>query len=308
MNRKRFATLLVWLAIAAAVVWMASGFNLGGAAPDELDYNTEFLELVRRTETGASGEKIKAVLIEYRDVYGLYEGSFAGAEDLPSAADFHVVIPSESTFRADMAAIVYAAHPERFSSVDEVSSLDYAFAYESRLVEESIWTLILPYLLMFAGIGVLYYFMLRQQGGGKQVMNFGRSRARLHTADEGKVTFKDVAGADEEKEELREIVEFLRDPGPLPVHRRAHPQGRAARRPAGHGAKRCWPRPWRGRRRCRSSPSPVPILWRCSWAWGASRVRDLFPHGQAQHAGHRVHRRDRRAVGRHRGAGLGGGA
>ena len=62
MNRKRFATLLVWLAIAAAVVWMASGFNLGGAAPDELDYNTEFLELVRRTETGASGEKIKAVL------------------------------------------------------------------------------------------------------------------------------------------------------------------------------------------------------------------------------------------------------
>ena len=64
MNRKRFATLLVWLAIAAAVVWMASGFNLGGAAPDELDYNTEFLELVRRTETGASGEKIKAVLID----------------------------------------------------------------------------------------------------------------------------------------------------------------------------------------------------------------------------------------------------
>ena len=128
MNRKRFATLLVWLAIAAAVVWMASASTLAARRRTSWTIIREFLELVRRTETGASGEKIKAVLIEYRDVYGLYEGSFAGAEDLPSAADFHVVIPSESTFRADMAAIVYAAHPERFSSVDEVSSLDYAFA------------------------------------------------------------------------------------------------------------------------------------------------------------------------------------
>ena len=305
MNRKRFATLLVWLAIAAAVVWMASGFNLGGAAPDELDYNTEFLELVRRTETGASGEKIKAVLIEYRDVYGLYEGSFAGAEDLPSAADFHVVIPSESTFRADMAAIVYAAHPDRFSSVDEVSSLDYAFAYESRLVEESIWTLILPYLLMFAGIGVLYYFMLRQQGGGKQVMNFGRSRARLHTADEGKVTFKDVAGADEEKEELREIVEFLRDPGRFQSIGARIPKGVLLVGPPGTG-KTLLAKAVAGEAKVPFFSISGSDFVEMFVGVGASRVRDLFLTAKRSTPAI-VFIDEIDAVGRHRGAGLGGG-
>ena len=54
--------------------------------------------------------------------------------------------------------------------------------------------------------------MLRQQGGGKQMMNFGRSRARVANGDEIKVTFEDVAGADEEKAELKEVVDFMRDP------------------------------------------------------------------------------------------------
>ena len=88
--------------VALAVVWMASGFDLSGKQAEELDYNTEFLALVQRTEMGdTSGNTIKAIQIQYRDVYGLYTGSTASAEDLPKNADFHVVIPSETTFRAE---------------------------------------------------------------------------------------------------------------------------------------------------------------------------------------------------------------
>ena len=88
MNSKKLVTAAVWLVIALAVVLMAGGFDLNGTRPEELDYNTEFLQLAARTEAGDTSDKtIAAIQIEYRDVYGLYVGSTADAKDLPKNAD-----------------------------------------------------------------------------------------------------------------------------------------------------------------------------------------------------------------------------
>ena len=74
---------------------------------------------------------------------------------------------------------------------------------------------ILPVLLMIGALFILMLFMSRSAGGGanSQMMNFGKSRARMYSGDGNKITFADVAGLDEEKEDLAEIVDFLKDPG-----------------------------------------------------------------------------------------------
>ena len=306
LNNKKFVTVGIWLLLALAIIWMASGFEVGGKKAEELDYNTEFLALVKNTESGETGEKtIAAIQIDYRDVYGLYTGSAAKAENLPKNADFHVVIPSETTFRADMAAIVYAAHPERFQSVDEVSSSDYSFAYESKITKESIWSIILPYLLLFACVGVMYYFMLRQQGGGKQMMNFGRSRARLQVGDANKVTFADVAGADEEKEELREIVEFMREPERFNAIGARIPKGVLLVGPPGTG-KTLLAKAVAGEAKVPFFSISGSDFVEMFVGVGASRVRDLFQTAKRSTPAV-VFIDEIDAVGRHRGAGMGGG-
>ena len=98
----------------------------------------------------------------------------------------------------------------------------------------------LPFLLL---IGVWIYFMNRMQGGGRGgAMGFGKSKAKLLTEKHGRVTFDDVAGIDEAKEELEEIVEFLRNPQKFSPPRRQDPQGRAAGRPSGHRQDAARPR------------------------------------------------------------------
>ncbi|MDO4572871.1 MAG: ATP-dependent zinc metalloprotease FtsH [Clostridia bacterium] len=286
---------------------MVSGLNPGGREPDTLEYN-DFLRLVERTERGeteAEGGTIKAIQVNYREVYGLYAGSAYEMDDLPKRAEFYAVIPSEATFRADMAAIVYAAHSDEYDSVDEVSSADYAFAYESAITQESIWTIILPYLLIFGAFGVFYYFLMRQQGGGKQMMNFGKSRARLQLGDKNQVTFADVAGADEEKEELKEVVEFMRDPSRFNELGARIPKGVLLVGPPGTG-KTLLAKAVAGEAKVPFFSISGSDFVEMFVGVGASRVRDLFITAKRSTPAV-VFIDEIDAVGRHRGAGMGGG-
>ena len=313
MNSKWIKTLIVWVVLFAAIVWMVRGMDiLTRGEPDELDYNADFLTLVERTEAGNAGPEektIKAIQVVYRDVYGLYQGSELELKDLEKnaarKADFHVVIPSEATFRADMAAIVYGQNPDKYGSVDEVSSLDYSFAYESAVVQESIWSVILPYLIIIVALGVFYYFIMRQQGGGKQMMNFGKSRARVQLDGKNRVTFQDVAGADEEKEELKEVVDFMRDPSRFNAIGARIPTGVLLVGPPGTGKTLL--------AKAVAGEANVPFFSISGSDFvemfvgvGASRVRDLFQTAKrATPAVVFIDEID--AVGRHRGAGMGGG-
>ncbi len=303
---KKVMTAVIWVALFAAIVYMVSGLNPTQDKMDELDYNTDFLQLVRNTETADTAQQtIKAIQVNQREVYGLYAGSDYEAEDLPKRAEFYVVIPSESTFRADMAAIVYSANPEQFSSVEEVSSADYGFAYESKIEVESFWAIILPYLLIFGAFGVFYFFMMRAQGGGKQMQNFGKSRARLTVGDKMNVTFADVAGADEEKDELKEIVDFMRNPQRFNAIGARIPKGVLLVGPPGTG-KTLLAKAVAGEAKVPFFSISGSDFVEMFVGVGASRVRDLFTTAKrATPAVVFIDEID--AVGRHRGAGLGGG-
>ncbi|MEG1756393.1 MAG: ATP-dependent zinc metalloprotease FtsH [Clostridia bacterium] len=307
MNKK-VMTAIIWVLLFGAIIMMVSGMNPGGKKPDTLDYNTAFLQMVQRTEMGegaGDAKTIKAIQVNYREIYGLYAGSKFEMKDLPKKAEFYAVIPSEATFRSDMAAIVYAANPDKFATVDEVSSADYSFAYESKLQEESIWSIILPYILIFGAFGVFYYFLMRQQGGGKQMMNFGKSRAKMQIGDKMHVTFADVAGADEEKEELKEIVDFMRDPSRFNAIGARIPKGVLLVGPPGTG-KTLLAKAVAGEAKVPFFSISGSDFVEMFVGVGASRVRDLFITAKrSTPAILFIDEID--AVGRHRGAGMGGG-
>ncbi|MEN6634791.1 MAG: ATP-dependent zinc metalloprotease FtsH [Clostridiaceae bacterium] len=294
------------MALFAAIIYMISGMSPLQAKPDELDYNSKFLQLVRNTESGDATQKtIKAILVSDRKVYGLYNDSKSEMKDLPKKAEFLSVIPSESTFRADMAAIVFAATPDKFTNVDEVSSADYGFAYESVVTEESIWTLLLPSILIIGTIVAFYFIMMRSQGGGKQMQNFGKSRARMTIGDKMNVTFADVAGADEEKEELKEIVDFMRAPQRFNAIGARIPKGVLLVGPPGTG-KTLLAKAVAGEAKVPFFSISGSDFVEMFVGVGASRVRDLFQTAKrATPAVVFIDEID--AVGRHRGAGMGGG-
>jgi len=303
---KKVITALIWIGLFAAIFYMISGFNPGQAEPDELDYNSKFLQLVRNTESADTTQKtIKAILINDRKVYGLYAGSELEMKDLPKKAEFLTVLPSEETFRADMAAIVFSANPDKYGTVDEISSADYSFAYESVVTEESIWTLLLPTLLFIGAIVVFYFFMMRAQSGGKQMQNFGKSRARMTIGDKMNVTFADVAGADEEKEELKEIVDFMRAPQRFNAIGARIPKGVLLVGPPGTG-KTLLAKAVAGEAKVPFFSISGSDFVEMFVGVGASRVRDLFQTAKrATPAVIFIDEID--AVGRHRGAGMGGG-
>ncbi|SDE54248.1 cell division protease FtsH [Paenibacillus sp. UNCCL117] len=166
----------------------------------------------------------------------------------------------------------------------------------------SFFTSIIPFVIIF----ILFFFLMNQaQGGGGKVMNFGKSRARLYNEEKKRVTFEDVAGADEEKQELVEVVEFLKDPRKFAAVGARIPKGVLLVGPPGTGKTLL--------ARAVAGEAGVPFFSISGSDFvemfvgvGASRVRDLFENAK-KNAPCIIFIDEIDAVGRQRGAGLGGG-
>jgi cell division protease FtsH len=155
-------------------------------------------------------------------------------------------------------------------------------------------------------IGVWLYFMRQmQQGGGKGAMSFGRSRAKLLNEDQTKATFADVAGCDEAKEEVAELVEFLRDPGKFQKLGGKIPRGVLLVGPPGTG-KTLLAKAIAGEARVPFFSISGSDFVEMFVGVGASRVRDMFEQAK-KHAPCIIFIDEIDAVGRHRGSGMGGG-
>jgi cell division protease FtsH len=172
-------------------------------------------------------------------------------------------------------------------------------------VSSGSWTWLVN-LAPLALLAALWYFMIRQmQTGGNKALSFGKSRARLLSMQQKKVTFKDVAGVDEAKEELREIIEFLREAQKFQKLGGRIPKGVLLVGPPGTGKTLL--------ARAVAGEANVPFFSISGSDFvemfvgvGASRVRDLFEQGK-KNAPCIIFIDEIDAVGRHRGAGLGGG-
>lgn len=169
------------------------------------------------------------------------------------------------------------------------------------------WTSIIPYVILIGIFALFWFFMFSRQGdgGGRGAMQFGKARAKLAGDDKRRVTFQDVAGADEEKAELQEIVEFLKNPQKFTAIGARIPKGVLLVGPPGTGKTLI--------ARAVAGEAGVPFLSISGSDFvelyvgvGASRVRDLFEQAK-KNSPSIVFIDEIDAVGRHRGAGLGGG-
>ena len=187
--------------------------------------------------------------------------------------------------------------------------LKYGVKVDSKQEEEQSFLsqIFISWFPMLLLIGVWIFFMRQMQGGGRGgAFSFGKSKARMLDEANNTITFADVAGCEEAKEEVAELVEFLRDPQQVPEAGRPHPARRAAGRPARAPARRCSPRRSPARPRCRSSPSRGSDFVEMFVGVGAARVRDMFEQAK-KNAPCIIFIDEIDAVGRQRGAGLGGG-
>ena len=201
------------------------------------------------------------------------------------------------------------------SSVDTFTEM-VTEAYNNKLIKDfrverppsaPWWVAILPTIGLIVVFVIFWVFFLQQSqgGGGNRVMSFGKSRAKVNTDDKKKVTFEDVAGADEEKEELKEIVEFLKSPKKFIELGARIPKGVLLVGPPGTGKTLL--------AKAVSGEAGVPFFSISGSDFvemfvgvGASRVRDLFEQAKKS-APCIVFIDEIDAVGRHRGAGMGGG-
>jgi len=167
------------------------------------------------------------------------------------------------------------------------------------------YAMLLQWIPMLLFIGVWIFFMRQMQGGGAKALSFGKARARLVSEKQNKVTFQDVAGVDEAKEELKEIIDFLKDPQKFQKLGGKIPKGVLLVGPPGTGKTLL--------AKAIAGEANVPFFSISGSDFvemfvgvGASRVRDLFEQGK-KHAPCIIFMDEIDAVGRHRGAGLGGG-
>ena len=311
LNKNKFLRILtgplmyvLLLAVVLAVVQMIGARKQ--VQPEELSY-TQLLTIIEK-DIGAEGSEdlITDVITTGNTLIARKAGStipdaqFRAAEQY----DYYTYLASVEQFMNDVNAL-YA----KKLGVDaaSISATDYDFNYGVVMPQGTPWWMEwLPLLVMMLLFGALWYFLIRSQtGGNKGVMQFGKSRARMSDPEKNRVTFDDVAGLDEEKAELAEIVEFLRNPQRFTEVGARIPKGVLLVGPPGNGKTLL--------ARAVSGEAKVPFFTISGSDFvemfvgvGASRVRDLFDQAK-KHAPAIIFIDEIDAVGRQRGAGLGGG-
>ena len=265
-----YKNLSLWLVIGLVVVFLFNLFNKPQTNIQEISY-TDFLNYVEKGQ-------IAKVVIQNEKV----EGFFINQQK------FRTAIP--------------------FQDKDLIPELKKkGVVIQVKPVEETPWylTLLISWFPMLLLIGVWIFFMRQMQTGGGRAMSFGRSKAKMLSSENIKVTFKDVAGVEEAKEELAEVIDFLKDPKKFTKLGGRIPKGVLLVGPPGTGKTLL--------AKAIAGEAGVPFFSISGSDFvemfvgvGASRVRDLFLQAK-KHAPCIIFIDEIDAVGRHRGAGLGGG-
>ena len=264
--------IIIWLIFGAALIGLFNMFqnSSSGRPADQVAYS-DFIAQVK-------AKQIEEVLIDGRNLRGQAASGRVVTSVMPESTDV-VKILDENDVRI-------VATPEGDGM-------------------PSFFSILLSWFPMLLFIGIWIFFMRQMQGGSRGAMGFGKSRAKLLTEHHGRVTFEDVAGIDEAKTELEEVVEFLKDPGKFQRLGGKIPKGVLLVGPPGTGKTLL--------ARAIAGEANVPFFTISGSDFvemfvgvGASRVRDMFEQGK-KNAPCIIFIDEIDAVGRHRGAGLGGG-
>ena len=271
----------IWLIVIIAFVVAISLFNGNSQKPEKFTLT----ELLTKLEAG-DVEKIE-----------ISEGDYSASGKLKDGTEFISNVGSIEKF-IDIV-------NEYNSDKPEESKVQHSYVPPETL---PVWVSMLPNILMFVMLGAVWFIFIQQSqssSSGKGVMNFGKSRARLASNDKRKVTFNDVAGADEEKTELAEVVDFLKQPRKYIELGARIPKGILLVGPPGTGKTLL--------AKAVAGEAGVPFFSISGSDFvemfvgvGASRVRDLFETAK-KNSPCIIFIDEIDAVGRQRGAGLGGG-
>ena len=293
MMKNNGKTILFYVVL-IIVILFASYFLLGTKEEKPPEYS-EIVTMFENGEVEAYNVTAGNVLdIKTRDKTNSSGVTVKGKE-------FSVKLRSLELFERDIKPIVYALNHD-----DDPDNDITSYNYEPPK-ETSLWLSFLPYILMIVFFVVLWFFAMNSAMGGKggKINSFGKSRARVNLGGKNKVMFTDVAGADEEKEELKEVVDFLKNPKKFTELGAKIPRGVLLVGPPGTGKTLL--------AKAVAGEANVPFFSISGSDFvemyvgvGASRVRDLFETAKKT-APAIVFIDEIDAVGRHRGAGLGGG-
>ncbi len=279
-----------WGGVIVAALIVMQMFRAGDMAEIEITFN-EYQRLLNEN-------KIESAVIKKSEINNYYfHGRLKNEELLQVAPGKKIKTKKFVVFLPE------AGSPENIKLWNE-KNINFTFEEKDSAWWTALMTL-LPWVLIF---GLWIFFMRRMQGGAggtKGIFNFGKSRVRIFTENLPKVTFKDVAGCDEAKQELQEIIEFLKEPSKFQRLGARIPRGVLLLGPPGTGKTLL--------ARAVAGEAGVPFLSISGAEFvemfvgvGASRVRDLFEQGK-KYAPCIIFIDEIDAVGRQRGAGLGGG-
>jgi cell division protease FtsH len=277
LNNQWFSKIAIWLVIAMVLFTVFKQFDTrGGAGSNYLGYS-EFLEEVR-------GKRIKTATIA--------DGQGGGTEITATTTDDRKVRTTATFLDRGL--------------VGDLIANDVKFDVKPREEGSLLMTLLVSWGPMLLLIGVWVYFMRQMQGGGKGgAFSFGKSKARLLDESTNPVTFADVAGCDEAKEEVKEVVDFLKDPSKFQKLGGRIPRGLLLVGPPGTG-KTLLAKSIAGEAKVPFFSISGSDFVEMFVGVGASRVRDMFDNAK-KNAPCIIFIDEIDAVGRQRGAGLGGG-